>query len=664
MENWWKNYPWRMLQMNLREIDMRDISADRCIQDLLDFNATVLLINTAGIIASYETELPYHYQSRYLQGDSLNTIVDRCHENNIRVIARTDFSKVRREIYEQHPAWAVRTTEGKVIDYNGDVQTCPNSEYQRVHILEIIREAFEKIPFDGLYCNMGGFQPLDYSYRFYGICQCENCKKRFHEMFQMELPTQMDDQNPVYQKYKIFQERCLKENKNNVIDLLNSIRPGIAYDDEEYARIESSTEYKRRPPLWQYHASSNTRVIRGDGSKEMIPSNSSVDFIGYFYRHVSVTPELQELRLWQNLANLGGLDYYIIGRVDNRLDRSAFDSVKKVFSFHKAHESEFLNLKAIADVMLVRGQRWVHSEEEKGWIRALTENHILFDEIAAKDLDGNNIGKYKAIILPDIKYISEEHARKLDEYAMQGGRVIATGETAFYDDKYGMRSSIIPQCLGISKVNRVADDMVSSMLLVEDEEKEIFTSFKNTDVIAVDKYVYIEPRTGAEKLLKLIPPHSFGPPERCYFTEISEEPGLYQYNMGKGFGVYIPWLPGTFLSGEGYSNSFNFMKDILLSLCGLRSAAPELTPMIEVTAASGKDGRLVIQLVNNSGYYGVSYFKPLSVHDIKLEIASEREPKAVKSLKTEEACSFSYKNQVICINLNRLDEYDALVVRF
>ena len=29
MADWWHNRPWRMIQTNLREIDMRDIRADR-----------------------------------------------------------------------------------------------------------------------------------------------------------------------------------------------------------------------------------------------------------------------------------------------------------------------------------------------------------------------------------------------------------------------------------------------------------------------------------------------------------------------------------------------------------------------------------------------------------------------------------------------------------
>src|SRR5688572_28564433 len=103
MNRWWRTFPWREIQTNLREIDMIDIRAEQVVADLQRFKATLLMINTAGIIASYPTDLPFHFQSPYLTGDSLEEIIAACHDAGIRVVARTDFSKVRRPIYEAHP---------------------------------------------------------------------------------------------------------------------------------------------------------------------------------------------------------------------------------------------------------------------------------------------------------------------------------------------------------------------------------------------------------------------------------------------------------------------------------------------------------------------------------------------------------------------------------
>lgn len=68
---------------------------------------------------------------------NLRQIIDACHEEGIRVIARTDFSKVRYDLYEQHPEWAYRTAKGEIVNYNGDVHVCPNGEYQQKIMFEI-----------------------------------------------------------------------------------------------------------------------------------------------------------------------------------------------------------------------------------------------------------------------------------------------------------------------------------------------------------------------------------------------------------------------------------------------------------------------------------------------------------------------------------------------
>lgn len=153
MGHWWDGYPWRMIQTNLREPDMEDMDAGRFVRDLREFGATVAMINAAGIVASYDTELPDHSQSAHLHGDSLGDIIDECHRSGIRVIARMDFSKVRRPIYEHHPDWAYRDSKGRSFDCNGDIQVCPNSAYQGEVVYDILKEVLTKLPFDGVFFN-------------------------------------------------------------------------------------------------------------------------------------------------------------------------------------------------------------------------------------------------------------------------------------------------------------------------------------------------------------------------------------------------------------------------------------------------------------------------------------------------------------------------------
>jgi hypothetical protein len=662
---WWENYPWRMIQTNLREIDMEDINAERFVKDLLDFKANVVLLNAAGIIASYLTDLPYHYQSPYLHGDSLKDIVELCHQNGIKVLARTDFSKVRRSLYEQHPEWAFRTKSGDIMDYNGDVQVCINGDYQQKYAFEILREMFDRIPFDGLFCNMGGFQTRDYDFKDYGYCHCDNCRRKFREMFGKELPEQEDYKDPVYGMYLKFQEKILKEYRERIVAFVKGISKELCFDDEAYARIEAATEYKTRLPHWQYHASSNCRAILGDGTSNIICSDTTVEYIGYAFRHISVSPALQELRLWQNLTNLGALDYYLIGRIDNHLDRSSFERIKKVFAFHAEHEEAYRNLKSKAKVLLKRTHRWVTSPEEKGWIRTLTESHIPFAEILPTEFMDTDLCRYKLLILPDIKFVTVEEGDKIDSYVRNGGRLIATGETGLYDPYLGLQEKQMLNCLGVERTLKISSDMLSAMFLVEEKDKEVFRSYQNTDVIPVGEHmVYAEVNSTAERYLKLIPPHMYGPPERCYYTEITEIPGVTKNEYGKGYAVYIPWLPGTFYNLGGHSNPFLFMQDALQQLCGISSIAKNLSPMVEVSLSERNNGEWFVQLVNNSGSFGLSFFDPVPIYYCRLEIPSGMEPISVTALRPDRKVSFSYQDGTIFLELDKLEEYDALTITF
>jgi hypothetical protein len=664
LKRWWKETPWRFIQTNMRQIDMEDMDADRFVEDLKAFEATIVMVNAAGIIASYPTDLPYHFQSPCLHGDGLDKVIERCHEEGIRVIARTDFSKVRRPVYERHPEWAYRTAEGEIVDYNGDVHACVNGGYQQEYVFEIIDEMLKKLPFDGVFCNMGGFQVRDYSYRYYGVCHCESCKRKFREMFGLALPLKEDMNDPVYRKYKLFQRRCIADYEERFYRHVKALSPDIAVNGRDFVRMESNTEYGRPLPHWQYSASSNTRCIRGTGQEALPASNTTVDFIGFFYRHVAVSPALQELRMWQNLANLGGLDYYLIGRLDNHDDRSGYAGIQKVFRFHKQHEKELCGLRAWADALLIRSALWGDSSEERGWIRALTENHILFDELLLEKLEKADLSKYKAVILPDIKFLSEEQAAQLDRFAENGGVVVASGDTGLGDGQLQDRDTVCLRCMGVERVRAVRSDMVSAMLRIREEDKKDFPSFPQTDVIAFgDRFVFADISPKAQRYFGLIPPHPFGPPERCFYTQQTDIPGVTRFPYGKGYGVYLPWLAGTLFCREGYENTAGVMRDVLQSLAGLPSAAPALTPMVEVTAA-GTEDRLVVQLVNNSGHFGTSYYPPIPVEGIEVVLPVGKEPRSAASLKAPGNASFQYKEGLLRLRIERLEEYEAAVVRF
>ena len=665
MAHWWEGYPWRMIQTNMREIDMLDMDAERFASELQAFKATVVLVNSAGIIASYPTQLPFHFQSPYLKGDSLADIIETCHAAGIRVLARTDFSKVRRPIYKEHPDWAYRTIDGKIVDYNGDVHACINGDYQQIYALDIIRELITTHDVDGIFFNMGGYQTRDYSGNYYGLCHCTSCQTRFAEMYGLSLPEAEDTNDPVYRKYTLFKQRTTEDLHGKVSALIHELRPDMCIDKDFHSkrgfiRQESNTAIERPLPHWQYSGSANTKWAVA-AYPDMVSTNTTVDFIDFPYRHVAISPHQQKLRLAQGLANGGAIDYYLIGRLDNHEDQSGYESVKAIFHYHAAHERAYRDNVSKANVALLDNSR-NRSAETQGWFRFLAEGHFLFDTPQTATALDASWDRYEAIVLPDLRPISDALAQKIDEYVAGGGTLIAVGQSGFYDEESELRSAPALKCLGIEQVERVRQDMRSSYLKLDD--KTGFSRFPVTDLVYVDgPYVYAQYAAEAEQRFKLIPPHNFGPPERCYYELVVDRPGFVVHAYGQGKAIHIPWLPGQLYRRQGHTNTLNFVADLLEGIAGIAPVGGNLSPMVEVTLLESRAGDAqLLHLVNGSGHFGTTFYAPVPMHDVQVSIPWAVAPSSVISLVTGEPATFKFTDGTLSVTVPRLELFEALQI--
>ena len=653
-KHWWEGYPWRMIQTNLRQTDMADINAKRYVADLKAFGATVVTLNAAGIIASYPTALDFQTRSEYLTADSLDAILKECHAQGIRVIARTDFSKIRVPIFEQHPDWAYRDKDGRVVNYNGDVQTCPNGGYQREKMLEILREVLTTHDFDGVFCNMSGFLVVDYSGVYHGPCHCENCRRKFKEMYgpEMEIPQRDDPRLPHYGKYAAFKSACLKEHRQRLVETIRAISPELAINDVDYIRTESNTEIGISP--WQYSASSNARLTAGP-LRDRPADNASVDFLGFRYRDTSVSPACMALRQWQNLANAGSTSLYIMGRLDNHKDVSSFAPTKRVFDFHKAHEPLFAGLSSAAEVLLVHRTMMARIDAEvSGWIKALTACHIPFDEVKQNELSAASLQGKKVLILPDVKTLRPPQAALIDEFAARGGTVLATCDTGVGGDPSTLA------CLGVRRVLQRQRDLMSTVFLAGEQDAAAFPHCMQAPYIAIGpNLVKAEYEEDGAAYMHLIPEHPFGPPERCYYDPASLEPvpAAVVHPCKQGRGVYLPWLPGEFYFNEGHQNTLNFMKDVLLHLCSLPDCAPDLTPMVELVLCKHRDGGFVVQLINASGCFANNYFEPIPLRDIRIQL-----PFPASQAQALNGGAVTLEEGKTALTLDILRDYEAIVV--
>ena len=303
------------------------------------------------------------------------------------------------------------------------------------------------------------------------------------------------------------------------------------------------------------------------------------------------------------------------------------------------------------------------SGEYRGWYRFLLENHFLFDTLLVEAALELSWDKYDAIVLPDYQPMSDALAQRLDAFVAAGGVLIAVGRSGFRDETSTPRPAPALQSLGIETVEKVREDMRSALLKVPD--KATFPRFADTDLIYIgEMYVFARFGEGAEEHLHLIPPHAFGPPERCYYTQETERPGFIVNRFGQGKAIYIPWLPGELFHRQGYLNTSDFVADLLEQVAGLTPVGGNLSPMVEVTHFAKRDGsHELVHMVNGSGHFGTSFFRPVEMNDVEVTIARAEKPSEVYSLVTESSYPFTYADGRLTIQAPKLGLFDAIRIR-
>lgn len=603
--DWWTNKRFRMIQNNLRDIDAC-MDIDKYVDTLKQFHANACMVGCGGITAFYPTNLDCQKRSNYLRNDFFGLLLKKCHENDIRVIARFDFSKTNIEFLSGHPEWFSVSVEGDSVLFNDTAATCVNGPYQQEKSLLILEEVLEKYPVDGVFFNMFGYQTRDYNNHYVGICQCGHCKKRFHEYSGATLPTKENPEDPVFRKYQEFKKYTTEDLLNKIYQKVKSIRPETAvctYSNKivDLVRNESNSAVDRPLPFWQMASEDNVSVIRGT-YENRFSSNCVINAVDIFYRFMGVSPWLNKLRLYGDMAAGGNLDWCIIGGFETYPDQGNFEGVKEIFSFHERYENLFNNLKSLAGILLVKPYGNADAEKEyRGIFKSLKEEHLLFDVVDGREEERlkDLVDKYEMVIFAGQEKLSDKCRNKIQQAK---GKIIATG-LSFENDVTTLKE-IFGIALGEEESTR------GGYLLTE--PKEIFRDFQLRNWVYLDKkFRKIQPLSEGEGYLPQILPSMYGPPERCFGHAYTDNCSIF---IRDNKAAYFSWMPGNLYESHGYED----FKKIVISICKnkfhiksvFETDAPEC---IEIFMDRCGEKEYLLQIMNYSGCNGNVFRKPLPV---------------------------------------------------
>jgi len=633
-QRWWMDEPVRLIQTNLRETDAA-LDPARLVEQVAAFPANTLLFGMGGIVAYYPTKVEFHYPSPHLPPgrDLFGEVLREAHKRKIRVIGRFDLSKTQKAVYDAHPEWFFRRSNGEPVVYNSTYQTCINGGYYREHALRILAEALERYEVDGLFFNMFGNPSADYSGNPLGLCHCESCQALFRARYNRPLPLIPDN------NYREFMFISSREVAAGLADLIHRKRPQAAfltYIQEHVDGItsESNTSLGRPLPLWPYSASDNVNRARNSQPDKMA-FNLCIGFVDIPYRFVSVPQAEIQIRLFQNMAHGAAPAFVVLGTMDQE-DMSGLIAARPVFQWHARHEELYLGQESAARALLL-GAR---TESYRGFFRLLSEQHIPFVVSDNLRLLESRPQDFDLVIAP------YGAPAQLDRYLRQGGKVLAAGA--------------MPPAIELPKVVQRWADTRSSYWRVRDHS--LFPSLKNTKLLFLDgEYLELEPK--GSPLLTLIPPSRFGPPEKVFTNKIeTDKPGLLITDYGAGKLAYLPWDVGGLYyrySSPGHGGLIADLIDHLLPAG--RQLRTDAHPLVEITLMKQpKRGRALLHFINLSGHSDTAYFAPVEMRDIAVELAGSFH--RAYSVRLEKSLPVSREGNYTKFMLPELESYDVLIV--
>lgn len=682
--HWW-DHPFRIFQTNIREIDAT-LDEKRVVRDIVGMGANAWLLNTAGIVSFYPSELSFQHPSPWLRqresGDLIGDAVREAHANDVRLISRADFSKVHRDVYEEHPDWCFVSSRGQHQIYNGLYSTCPSGPYYQEKAFEILGEVLDRYPIDGFFFNWFNFSMRDYSGNYHGICQCVNCRRRFSERYHLELPLEEDWQNPAYLRWLEYTRETLRDLAGRVRAFVKERNPEVGLilrQNPDIITHEVQNAVDRPLPLWRYSAGEFGRETRTANPEKPAVINA-VMFLDFPYRFSAEQPGLMGLHFAQVLSQGVNPWAYVIGTTDQP-DRKNFGIVREMLTFHRDHEELYGGSRSSAKVAVIsslRSEEWYGRAEgpdrvlkaRRGVYRALVEGHVPFDilpdgHLAAASQDGR-LSQYDALVLPNVAILDDEQLAIIDSFVENGGGVVATFDTAGFDVEGQPRMDIGLQSLGAKRIvaRREGPGAMRSAYLRVTQPDDL-PGFPDTDLVVLDRaFHHVEQRDGAEPSLSLIPPSQYGPPEKCYWELETNHPGLLWHSYGKGRTAYFPWPVDALFFDHSLPEHRALLVNAVerVSTSG-RQVVTNAPPQVEVVVGEQpRTNQRLVHLINYSGHQERSYHDPIEVRDVEIALHDDGDRTRACSMQTGQGLTVRREADRLHMVLPKLGLYDLITM--
>ena len=363
---------------------------------------------------------------------------------------------------------------------------CVNQQGFVAYLKKVVRKGIQ----DGL--DMLGFDNAAWSVEP-TACQCPVCKRKFREFLNRKysmhtaagrktawerfaLPSfacveppnwhrwaqplnLFDCCEPMLQEWVDFKCECIKENMAEIYTFAKKLKPGLVLEWNCYSGFGDNgalwvgIDPCRNMPYVDavYNEQDPSANINQDGVLTgKIHSYKLFSAYGKFMlsdcNHNTSDEELVKLSMAEGLAfNSGNLGRLPGGYNLASVDANNYPGRKRYIDFSAQNRNLYLGAKSLADVAVLESfdtLAYTRIEPYHSLVavfQTLLAGHFSFDILTLDRLA--ELKRYRLLILPNVKLLSDRHAEVILDYVHNGGSLLFTEKTGAFDEWFRARTA-------------------------------------------------------------------------------------------------------------------------------------------------------------------------------------------------------------------------------
>lgn len=671
----WQKKIRRIGQLNMTEHDPAVLDIDAWADYWASLKVDAVLISVTGIIAFYQTKVPFHRKGKYLGNrDFFGDCCAAAKKRRLHVIARTSPDLNWGDAVNAHPEWFQLDKQGKPVALAEDprlFRTCMFSTYMTDYLPAILREVNSLYDVDGLFTN--AWPPLGKL----PVCHCARCR---------ELPPagtieywDKFNERTVY-LWKLYDSIAKEKKPGNFYfaNLGGGIRSSVNLVQLgelcEWFQCDNQGRGGDATPIWG--CAMQGRVCNAVQKGKMATNVTGAWSTGPVrWRYVSKSQA--EIRMWMNETLASGMVPYlhiIGGETGMGEDRRSLEPARQFFNWTAQNDIHFSNQRSVANIGVVIGQRTqlfykpppgvVMSQYMEGLYYALLEGRFFFDFVHEEKLDLGNLRNYKALILPNTALLSDEQCRQIGAYVNAGGSLLATFETSMYNERNQRRADFgLSDVFGIRKAGEIIGTNGNAYAARIEKHHKILNGLTGTNLIAGAEY-RLPIAAVDDPILTVVPGSVAYPPELSYpQPSHTNEPAVVVRQRGTSRLVYFPGDVERTMWLSGHTDLNRLLKNSVRWVAGEDSpVSVEGEGVVEVFAWETQAGFAIhiLNYTNPAMHRGwLRDFYPIGEQAVRMRLPPGRSVTQVKLLRAATTIPFRITNDTIAFTIPKVVDYEV-----